>query len=72
MLLSKPELQDKLAYFMIIEKAEFFGEARPLDVLRSKVELVRPRAKGGKVRGTSYVGDRKIAEAEFVFSLVDR
>ncbi|MFC2061250.1 UDP-3-O-acyl-N-acetylglucosamine deacetylase [Elusimicrobiota bacterium] len=72
MLLSRPELQDKLAYFIIIEKAEFFGEVRPMDVLRSKVELVRARAIGGKVKGTSYVGDRKVAEAEFMFSLVDQ
>lgn len=72
MLLSRPELQDKLAYFMIIEKADFFGEVRPFDVLRSKVKLVRVRAKGGKVQGSSYVGDKKVAEAEFMFALVDR
>jgi UDP-3-O-[3-hydroxymyristoyl] N-acetylglucosamine deacetylase/3-hydroxyacyl-[acyl-carrier-protein] dehydratase len=72
MLLSRPELQGKLAYFIIIEKAQFFGDVRPLDTLKSKVELMRARAKGGKVRGASYVGDRKVAEAEFVFSLIDR
>lgn len=72
MLLSRPELKDKLAYFIIIEKAEFYDEVKPLDILRSKVELVRERAKGGKVRGTSYVGNRKIAEAEFMFALVDK
>lgn len=72
MLLSRPELQDKLAYFIIIEHAVFFSEVRPLDVLKSKVELIRPRAKGGKVRGTSYVGEKKVAEAQFMFSLVDR
>ncbi len=72
MLLSRPELQDKLAYFIIIENAKFFDEVRPLDMLKSKVELVRARARGGKVRGTSYVGDKKVAEAEFMFSLVDR
>jgi 3-hydroxymyristoyl/3-hydroxydecanoyl-(acyl carrier protein) dehydratase len=72
MLLSRPELQDKLAYFIIIEKAEFFSDVKPLDTLKSKVELIRGRAKGGKVRGISYVGDRKVAEAEFMFSLVDK
>ncbi|MFC2091155.1 UDP-3-O-acyl-N-acetylglucosamine deacetylase [Elusimicrobiota bacterium] len=72
MLLSRPELQDKLAYFIIIEHADFFGEVRPMDVLTSKVELIRARARGGKIRGSSYVGERKVAEAEFMFSLVDK
>ena len=72
MLLANPEFQEKLAYFIVIEKAEFFHDVQPLDVLKSRVELVRARAKGGKVRGTSYVGDKKVAEAEFMFSLVDK
>ncbi|MFH1414591.1 MAG: UDP-3-O-acyl-N-acetylglucosamine deacetylase [Elusimicrobiota bacterium] len=72
MLLSKPEVQNKLAFFIIIENAEFYGEVKPLDTLISKVELTRERAKGGKMHGISYVGDRKVAEAEFMFSLVDR
>jgi UDP-3-O-[3-hydroxymyristoyl] N-acetylglucosamine deacetylase/3-hydroxyacyl-[acyl-carrier-protein] dehydratase len=72
MLLAKPELQNKLAYFIKLEKVDFFGEAKPLDMLRSKVELLRPRATGVKVRGLSYVGDKKIAEAEFMFALVDK
>jgi 3-hydroxymyristoyl/3-hydroxydecanoyl-(acyl carrier protein) dehydratase len=70
MFLSRPELQANLAFFIKIENAEFFGDVKPMDMLTSKVELVRPRAKGGKVRGESYVGDKKVAEAEFMFSLV--
>jgi len=72
LLLSKPEMKNKLAYFIIIENAEFFNDVKPMDLLESKVELVRARAKGGKVKGVSYVGDRKIAEVEFMFSVVDR
>jgi len=72
MLLSKPDVYSKLAYFIIIEKAEFFGDVRPCDMLQSKVELVRARARGSKVRGEAYVGERKVAEAEFMFSLIDK
>ncbi|MBN2406232.1 MAG: UDP-3-O-[3-hydroxymyristoyl] N-acetylglucosamine deacetylase, partial [Elusimicrobia bacterium] len=72
MLLSRPELMNKLAYFIIIENAEFFNEVRPMDTLVSKVELVRAREKGARVRGVSYIKDRKVAEAEFMFSVVDR
>jgi UDP-3-O-[3-hydroxymyristoyl] N-acetylglucosamine deacetylase/3-hydroxyacyl-[acyl-carrier-protein] dehydratase len=72
LLLSKPELNDKLAYFIIIESAEFFSEVHPMDTLSSRVELVRSRARGAKVKGEAFVGDRKVAKAEFIVALVDQ
>lgn len=72
MLLSGPEYKDKIAYFIIIEKAEFFGDVRPPDILSSRVELRRARGRGGKVAGCCYAGNKIIAEAEFMFSIVDK
>ncbi|MEA3506345.1 MAG: UDP-3-O-acyl-N-acetylglucosamine deacetylase [Elusimicrobiota bacterium] len=72
MLLSRPEVKNKLAYFIIIQNVQFAGEVKPMDILRSKVELVRAREKGGKVRGEAFAGDKKVASAEFMFSLVER
>ncbi|MFW6134279.1 MAG: UDP-3-O-acyl-N-acetylglucosamine deacetylase [Elusimicrobiota bacterium] len=72
MFLHKPKQKDKLAYFLIIKYVQFFSEVKPLDLLRSEVELVRAREKGGKVSGESFVGNKKVAEAEFVFSIVDK
>ncbi len=72
MLLTKPEVKDKLAYFIIIDKVKFYGDVKPMDVLKSNVELLRARSKGGKVKGESFVGNRKVAQAEFMFTLVDK
>ncbi|NLB35193.1 MAG: UDP-3-O-[3-hydroxymyristoyl] N-acetylglucosamine deacetylase [Elusimicrobia bacterium] len=72
MLLSDSEFKEKLAYFIVIDHAKFFGDARPPDMLSSRVELKRARGSSGKVAGVCYVGDRKIAEAEFMFSIVDK
>ena len=72
MLLSGPEFADKLAYFIIIERAAFYGDARPPDILSSRVELKRARERGGKVAGVCYAGEKRIAEAEFMFSIVDK
>ncbi|MDA3793492.1 MAG: UDP-3-O-acyl-N-acetylglucosamine deacetylase [Elusimicrobia bacterium] len=72
MLLSRPEVKNKLAYFIIIQNVKFKGEVKPMDILRAEVELVRAREKGGKVRGEVFSGDKKVATAEFMFSLVKR
>ncbi|MGM0441170.1 MAG: UDP-3-O-acyl-N-acetylglucosamine deacetylase [Elusimicrobiota bacterium] len=72
MLLTKPEVKNKLAYFIIIDKVKFYGDVKPMDVLKSEVELIRARSKGGKVRGETFVGDRKVAQAEFMFTLVEK
>lgn len=72
MLLTKPEMEDKLAYFIMIDKVKFYGDVKPMDVLKSQVEVIRARTRGGKVKGESYVGNRKVAQAEFMFTLVEK
>jgi len=72
MLLSGSDDDKKLAYFIIIEKAVFFGDVRPPAAIRSRVRLKRAREKGGRVEGECYCGDKKIAEAVFMFAIVER
>ncbi|MFH1784234.1 MAG: UDP-3-O-acyl-N-acetylglucosamine deacetylase [bacterium] len=72
LVLQKPELSNKLAYFMLIENAKFRKPVVPGDQLKLEVELVRAKSKTGKVQGRAFVDDTLVAEAEFTFSLVDR
>lgn len=70
--LSRPDLKDKIAYFMAIREAKFRRPVFPGDQLRLEVEILKARTRGGIVKGLAYVGDKLAAEAEFMFSLVDK
>ena len=71
MLLSDPALRGKLAFFIVIENVKFFEDVLPFSTMISKVEMVRGRARGGKVRGAAYSCEKKVAEAEFMFTLIE-
>ena len=51
--LSKPELSDKLAYFLSIDKVKFRKPVVPGDVLELKIEVLRASDRRGKVQGKS-------------------
>ena len=70
--LSHPELKNKLAFFMAITEAKFRKPVLPGVTLEMKVEVLRARAKGGKVRGEAFVNGELVTEAEFMFALADR
>ncbi|MFH1715156.1 MAG: bifunctional UDP-3-O-[3-hydroxymyristoyl] N-acetylglucosamine deacetylase/3-hydroxyacyl-ACP dehydratase [Elusimicrobiota bacterium] len=70
--LSRPEIRNKLAFFMGINDVKFRKPVVPGDQIRMDVELIRARARGGKVIGKAYVDSALVAEAEFMFSLVDK
>ncbi|MCK4532787.1 bifunctional UDP-3-O-[3-hydroxymyristoyl] N-acetylglucosamine deacetylase/3-hydroxyacyl-ACP dehydratase [bacterium] len=70
--LSRPDLRNKIAYFMAIREAKFRRPVFPGDQLRLEVEILKARARGGIVKGLAYIGDKLAAEAEFMFSLVDK
>jgi UDP-3-O-[3-hydroxymyristoyl] N-acetylglucosamine deacetylase / 3-hydroxyacyl-[acyl-carrier-protein] dehydratase len=72
LVLRKPELSNKLAYFMLIEGAKFRRPVLPGDQLKLEVELVKAKSKTGTVQGKAFVDETLVAEAEFTFSLVDR
>ncbi|MFH1239430.1 MAG: hypothetical protein V1653_04875, partial [bacterium] len=72
LVLRKPELSNKLAYFILIEGAKFRKPVLPGDQLKLEVELIKAKSKTGTVQGKAFVDDTLVAEAEFTFSLVDR
>ncbi|MFH1259237.1 MAG: bifunctional UDP-3-O-[3-hydroxymyristoyl] N-acetylglucosamine deacetylase/3-hydroxyacyl-ACP dehydratase [Elusimicrobiota bacterium] len=70
--LSRPDLKNKLAYFMGLNEVKFRRPVVPGDVLRLEVEVLRARERGGKVQGKAYVDEHLAAESEFMFTLVDK
>lgn len=70
--LAHPERSGKLAYFMSINDAKFRQPVYPGDLLELQIEVLRAREKGGKVKGNAYVNGRLVAEAEFMFYLVNK
>ncbi len=71
-MLSQPENQGKIAYFMSLDGAKFRQPVVPGDELRMEVEVVRKRARTGQCIGRAFVGDKLVCEAEVKFAVVDR
>lgn len=71
LMLSRPENQGKLAYFMTIEGVKFRQPVHPGDQLRLEAEVIKIRSKTGQCRGKAFVGDKLVCEAEVKFALVD-
>jgi len=72
LLLSKPGWKSKLPFFMGINNVKFRRPVNPGDELTLKVEIIRPRMRGGKAAGRAYVGDALVCECEFSVSLVEK
>jgi 3-hydroxyacyl-[acyl-carrier-protein] dehydratase len=61
----------KPLYFFGSAKARFLHPVVPGDQLRIKVENVKSLPTGAYVSGEAFVGDKKVSEAELVFSVKD-
>lgn len=63
--------ENKLVYFMSIERAKFRRPVVPGDQLRYEVEVVRLRETYAKLQGRAYVDGQLVAEAIVSSALVD-
>ena len=59
------DTENRLVYFMTIEKARFRRPVRPGDMLRMTVRATRHRGPVWRFAGEAYVDDVLYAEAEF-------
>ena len=65
-------MEDKVIYFMSIDKVKFRQPVVPGDQLRQEILLTRSRGNVASFQGKAYVGDTMVAEAEMKAILVDR
>ena len=70
--LDKETYDNKLVFLMTIEKARFRSPVIPDCVLELKIEAIRSHGKVWKYKGTAYVGDKKMADAQWSATIVDR
>jgi UDP-3-O-[3-hydroxymyristoyl] N-acetylglucosamine deacetylase/3-hydroxyacyl-[acyl-carrier-protein] dehydratase len=72
LLLSNVEdARGRLVYFSGIDNARFRAPVTPGDQLRFELELVKLRGPICKMRGTAWVGDKVVAEADLMSTIVD-
>ncbi len=65
-------MQDKVLYFLSIDKVKFRRPVVPGDQLRQEVILTRHRGNIASFEGKAYVGDVMVAEAVMKAMLVER
>jgi 3-hydroxyacyl-[acyl-carrier-protein] dehydratase len=61
-----------LPFFAVIENAKFRKPVLPGDQMLIEVQIIKLKEKTGKVHSSATVADKVVAEADFVFSLVDK
>ncbi len=67
-----PDKDQKLVFLMGVDKARFRRPVRPGDQLLIEMAVDRVKARVGKLNGKAWVNGNLAAEAEVLFSLVDR
>jgi 3-hydroxyacyl-[acyl-carrier-protein] dehydratase len=67
-----PDRDTKLVFFAGIEKARFRRPVVPGDQLRLEMQLTYNKKRLGKMQGKAFVDGKRVADAEIMFSLVDR
>jgi beta-hydroxyacyl-ACP dehydratase FabZ len=64
--------ENKLVFFMGIDRAKFRKPVRPGDQIRIEMDVIRVKSRVGKLTGKAWVGEALVAEAAITFSLVDK
>jgi 3-hydroxyacyl-[acyl-carrier-protein] dehydratase len=67
-----PDRDSKLLFFAGIDQARFRAPVFPGDDLRLEIEVLSFRGTRSKMTGKAYVGDKLVAEAELLATMVDR
>ncbi|MBN2096971.1 MAG: UDP-3-O-[3-hydroxymyristoyl] N-acetylglucosamine deacetylase [Candidatus Omnitrophica bacterium] len=72
LMLSRAESRGKLAYFMSMDRVKFRKTVLPGDQLILKVDVIRIKSRTIQIRTKALVDEKIVAEAEMMFSLVEK
>ena len=64
--------ENKLVFLMSVEKARFRNPVIPDCQLLLKIEAIRSHGRVWKYKGEAFVGDKKMADAQWSATIVDR
>ena len=70
--IDKKTYDNKLVFLMSVEKARFRNPVIPDCKLELKIESIRSHGRVWKYKGEAYVDDRKMADAQWSATIVDR
>ena len=70
--IDKKEYENKLVFLMSIEKARFRNPVIPDCTLELKIEAVRSHGKVWKYKGEAFVGEKRMADAQWSATIVDK
>jgi 3-hydroxyacyl-[acyl-carrier-protein] dehydratase len=70
--IDKSTYENKLVFLMSVEKARFRSPVIPDCKLLLKIEAIRSHGRVWKYKGEAFVGDKKMADAQWSASIVDR
>ena len=70
--IDKAEYENKLVFLMSVEKARFRNPVIPDCKLSLKIEAIRSHGRVWKYKGEAFVGDKKMADAQWSATIVDR
>jgi 3-hydroxyacyl-[acyl-carrier-protein] dehydratase len=68
----KREYENKLVFLMSVEKARFRNPVIPNCTLELKIEATRSHGRVWKYKGEAFVGDKKMADAQWSATIVDK
>ena len=69
---SEEEIQNKVVYFMSIDKAKFRNPVRPGDKLEYKISVIKNKGAIWLLKGEAYVDGKLSSEAELKAMIVDK
>ena len=70
--IDKETYKNKLVFLMGIEKARFRNPVIPNCKLELNIEAIRSHGRVWKYKGEAFVGDKKMADAQWSATVVDR
>ena len=70
--IDKSTYENKLVYLMSVEKARFRNPVIPDCRLELKIEAIRSHGRVWKYKGDAFVSDKKMADAQWSATIVDR
>ena len=70
--LSSEEVEDKLVYLMSVDKARFRNPIIPECKLLLEIQAIRSRGRVWKYKGIAKVNKKKMADAEWAATIVDK
>ena len=70
--IDKKEYDNKLVFLMSVEKARFRNPIIPDCRLELKIEAIRSHGRVWKYKGEAFVKNKKMADAEWAATIVDR